>query len=373
MYRSRTGALPHDLHVFPHLARHYGDRGARRGREPVGDHRVGARTLRHERAGLVHLADGPRRHDAVRRDPESRELDRVVRHRVSGGVGDLRLEEHDVTRAHGLRRGPGQGDRGDRVRKHLDPDVGRSLFGGEGEGRATGPRQAEHPECVHPRHRRIGGAPANPHVVPGGARGVRNQWTEPDLGPCVDVARQIRDLDGGDRRVRDGDRNLDHDRRLRAPVGVLRIPRHHGDQGVLAGPKGLHDPGGVHPDRAAAPREEHHRAVHGVAVGVAHLSLEGGVRSHLQRQFARGDDEFGGLGTGGLLGLLLRERGKGEEEQGDGRNGDEVEAEGSGHGAARAGMRSPMTGEYTRLASATPHVYGGGASRFRRWWRWFSQ
>ena len=26
-------------------------------------------------------------------------------------------------------------------------------------------------------------------------------------------------------------------------------------------------------------------------------------------------------------------------------------------------MRSPMTGEYTRLGSATPHVYGGGASK----------
>ena len=207
---------------------------------------------------------------------------------------------------------------------------------------------------VHPGHRRIGAAPADLHVVAGGVRGVGDQRAEADLGPGVEMAGQVRDLYRRHRRVRDRHRNLHHDGRLGAAVGVLRVPRHHGDQRVLAGPKGLHHPGGVHPHRATAPGEEHHGAVHGVAVGVADLGLEGGVRAHLQRQFARGDDEFGGLGAAGLLGLLLRERREGEKEQRDGRNGNRVEVESSGHGSRGPGLRSLRAREYTPAPPMRP-------------------
>ena len=147
------------------------------------------------------------------------------------------------------------------------------------------------------------------------------------------MARQVGHLDRCHRRVGDRDRDLHHHRGFGPPVGVLRVPRHHGDQGVLARPERLHDAGGVDAHRTAAAREEDHGAVHGAAVGVADLGLEGGRRPHLERQLARGDDEFGRLGGGRLL-FFLRERREGEKEQRGGRKVDGMEKEGSGHGRA---------------------------------------
>ena len=67
-------AVPHDLDILPDLPRGNPEGRARGLREAVGEHRVGPRALGDERAAGIHLADRPRRHDPVGRDPEGREL-----------------------------------------------------------------------------------------------------------------------------------------------------------------------------------------------------------------------------------------------------------------------------------------------------------
>ena len=300
-------APPHDLDVLPHVPGDDGDRRTRRVGEAVHDHRVGSRPLGHEGARVIDLADGARGHDAVRRNPEGGELHRVVGHRVPGGVRDLRLEEDHVAGPHRFVRRAAQRDRGDRVGEHLDGGVARRLLGGDRQGGLPGAHQGEHAEGVHARHRWVRAAPPDLHVMPDGPRDIGDRRAQADLGPGVEVPRQVRDLDGRYRGVRDRHRDLHHDRGLGPPVEVLRVLRHHRDQDVLTGAVGLHDPRRVDPDRAPAAGIEHHLAVHRVALAVPDLGLERQRVADLEFELGWRDDDFGGLRAGVRL-LFLGQR-----------------------------------------------------------------
>ena len=326
------GSLPDHFHVLADVPRHHRHRRAGGGREAVGDHRVGAGALRHEGAVLVHLPDGARSHDPVGGDSERRELHRVVGHRVPRSVHRRRGEEHHVTGPHGVLGRPAQRDGRRRVGEHLDRGVARCFLGGDGDAGHARAHQGEHPEGVHARHRRVGAAPAHFHVVADRPRDVGDQGAEADLGPRVEVAREVHDLDGGHRGIGDGHRDLDPHRGLGPPGGVLGILRHHGDQGVLAGAVGLDDARRVHAHRAPAAREEHHRAVHRVALGVPDLGLERQRVPDLELDLGRRDDELRGLRALFRLPLFLGERREGEEEKGGSREGSGAEVQGSIHG-----------------------------------------
>ena len=314
--------LPQYLDILADLARDDAQGRRRRPGESVRDHRVGAGALGHERAVGADLPDRAGRDDPVGRRSQGGELDRVVGHRVAAGVLRLGGEEHHIAGPHrvvGL--GAGQRDRPHRVRGHHDLGVARRLLRRDGERGAPFAGEHQDAQRIHRRHRIVGGAEPDLHIVPFRPGNVFDLRPQRDLGAGVEIRRQVRHRHGGHRRVRNRHRDLHPHRRFGAAVEVLRILRHHGDQRVFARPVGLDDPRRVHAHRTAAAGEEDDGAIHRVAVRVPHLGLERERVSHFEFHFGGSDDEFRRLRAGLGLFLLLREHEARGREQAAGEGG----------------------------------------------------